>query len=192
MRSRYRHSRQARILRHTRTSQSDRVGVSGRRLLEPAKAASLFETHLAKPWRTVNNRPFMPLLGSTSGGNRPVRRASPVSRLESSLAGPTCDRPYKPSRLSSLRSLGRTGRCPQLGPVQLSSVYSSPFRARGFLRSCGPEKRCYANSAGRHARLGSELATIDSGSTSFAPTPVFRMASSRCGAGNPCCMNSSR
>ena len=29
-----------------------RVGVSGRRLLEPAKAASLFETHLAKPWRT--------------------------------------------------------------------------------------------------------------------------------------------
>jgi hypothetical protein len=28
------------------------VGVSGRRLLEPAKAASLFETHLAKPWRT--------------------------------------------------------------------------------------------------------------------------------------------
>jgi hypothetical protein len=28
------------------------VGVSGRRLLEPAKAASLFETHLPKPWRT--------------------------------------------------------------------------------------------------------------------------------------------
>jgi hypothetical protein len=29
-----------------------RVGVGGRRLLGPAKAASLFETHLAKPWRT--------------------------------------------------------------------------------------------------------------------------------------------
>jgi len=28
------------------------VGVSGRRLLEPAKAARPFETHLAKPWRT--------------------------------------------------------------------------------------------------------------------------------------------
>jgi hypothetical protein len=28
------------------------VGVSGRKLLEPAKAASPFETHLAKPWRT--------------------------------------------------------------------------------------------------------------------------------------------
>ncbi len=28
------------------------MGVSGRRLLESAKAVSLFEIHLAKPWRT--------------------------------------------------------------------------------------------------------------------------------------------
>ena len=28
------------------------LAAAGRRLLEPAKAASLFETHLAKPWRT--------------------------------------------------------------------------------------------------------------------------------------------
>jgi hypothetical protein len=53
------------------------VGVSGRRLLEPANAASLFETYLAKPWRTYQYRPFTLLLGSTSCGNRPVRRANP-------------------------------------------------------------------------------------------------------------------
>jgi hypothetical protein len=53
-----------------------RVGVSGRRLLEPAEAASLFETHPAKPWRTVNNRPFTPLLGSTRVENHPVHVAA--------------------------------------------------------------------------------------------------------------------
>jgi hypothetical protein len=52
-----------------------RVGVSGRRLLEPAKAASLFETHLANLGEPVNNRPFTLLLGSTRVENRPVGRA---------------------------------------------------------------------------------------------------------------------
>src|SRR5580704_17576724 len=32
--------------------------------------ASLFKTHLAKPWRTVNNQPFTRLLGSTRVENR--------------------------------------------------------------------------------------------------------------------------
>ena len=56
-----------------------RVGVSGRRLLEPAKAASLSELTSRNLGEPVNNRPFTLLLGSTSCGQRPVRRASPVS-----------------------------------------------------------------------------------------------------------------
>jgi phenylpyruvate tautomerase PptA (4-oxalocrotonate tautomerase family) len=66
------------------SSARNRRRCSGRRrLLEPAKAASLFETHIAKPWRTCRNRPFTLLLGSTSCGNRPVRRASPVRSAKS-------------------------------------------------------------------------------------------------------------
>ena len=52
-----------------------RVGVSGRRRLEPADAASLFDLTSRNPGEPVNYRPFTRPLGSTSCGNRPVRRA---------------------------------------------------------------------------------------------------------------------
>ena len=54
----------------------EEVGVSGRRLLEPARAASLFETPSRNLGEPVKNRPFTLLLGSASCGNRPVRRAN--------------------------------------------------------------------------------------------------------------------
>src|SRR5882762_6839703 len=57
------------------------VGVSGRRLLEPARAASLFKIPSRNLGEPGNFRPFMRLLGSTSCGNRPVRRGN-LSRDE--------------------------------------------------------------------------------------------------------------
>jgi hypothetical protein len=52
------------------------VGVSGRRLLEPAGLRRSSRLTSRNPGEPVNNRPFTLLLGSTSCGNRPVRRAT--------------------------------------------------------------------------------------------------------------------
>ena len=66
----------------TRTT-SQTVGSAGRRLLERhrlRRSSRLTSRNLGEP---VNNWPFTLLLGSTSCGNRPVRRASSVRSIES-------------------------------------------------------------------------------------------------------------
>ena len=64
------------------------VGVSGRRLLEPAGLRRSSRLTSRNPGEPVNNSPFTLLLGSTSCGNRPVRRGG---SYEPSLSLPITD-----------------------------------------------------------------------------------------------------
>ena len=66
------------------------------------------------PGEPIKNRPFTPLLGSTSCGNRPVRRATPVKSIKSGTCG-EIDRGHRASRMFSICCgvPGRTGPFPQ-------------------------------------------------------------------------------
>ena len=70
------------------------MGVSGLRMLEPAKPASLFGAHLAKPWRICYELAFHP------DHLRPILSASCVGRaalddVRNWVAGTLLERPAR-------------------------------------------------------------------------------------------------